>query len=40
MTSHHVTCHVTAMSCASSLSIKRKIKGNSKEKKYKIKKNR
>ena len=26
MTSHHVTCHVTAMSCASSLSLKRKIK--------------
>ena len=38
MTSHHVTCHVTAMSCASSSSIKRK--RNSKEKKYKIKKNR
>ena len=40
MMSHHVTCHVTTMSCASSLLIKRKIKGNSKEKKYKIKKNR
>jgi len=39
MTSHHVTCHVTAMSRASSLSIKRKRKRNSKEKKYKIKKN-
>jgi len=38
MTSHHVTCHVTAMSCASSLLIKRKRKRNSKEKKYKIKK--
>ena len=38
MTLHHVTCHVTAMSCASSLSLKRK--RNSKEKKYKIKKNR
>jgi len=38
MTSYHVTCHVTAMSCASSLSIKRK--RNSKEKKYKIKKNK
>jgi len=36
--SHHVTCHVTAMSHASSLSIK--IKRNSKEKKYKIKKTR
>jgi len=24
MTSHHVTCYVTAMSCASSLSIKEK----------------
>ena len=39
MTSHHVICHVTAMSCASSLLIKRKRKRNSKEKKYKIKKN-
>ena len=36
--SHHVTCHVTAMSCASSSSRKRK--RNSKEKKYKIKENR
>ena len=26
MTSHHVTCHVTVMSCASSLSLKRKRK--------------
>jgi len=39
MISHHVTCHVTAMSHASLLSIKRKRKRNSKEKKYKIKKN-
>jgi len=31
MTSHHVTFHVTAMSCASSLSLKRKRKQNSKE---------
>jgi len=37
--SYYVTCHVTAMSCASSSSIKRKRKRNSKEKKYKIKKN-
>ena len=28
MTSHHVTCHVTAMSRASSLSLKRKEKKN------------
>jgi len=40
MTSHYVTYHVTAMSCASLLSLKRKRKRNSKEKKYKIKKNR
>ena len=40
MTSHHVTCHVTAMSHAPSSLIKIKIKRNSKEKKYKIKKNR
>jgi len=39
MMSHHVTCHVTAMSCASSLSLKGKRKRNLKEKKYKIKKN-
>jgi len=26
MTSHHVTCHVTVMSCASSLSLKEKEK--------------
>ena len=32
MTSHHVTCYVTTVSHASSLSIKRK--KNSKEKKY------
>ena len=38
MTSHHVTFHVTAMSHAPSLLIKRK--RNLKEKKYKIKKNR
>jgi len=31
MTSHHVTCHVTSLSCASSLSFKEK-KRNSKEK--------
>ena len=36
MMSHDVTCHVTTMSRASSLS---KEKRNSKEKKYKIKKN-
>ena len=35
--SHHVTCHVTAVSCASSLS-KRKIKEKKKENQYKIKK--
>jgi len=35
MMSHHVTCHVTAVSCASSLS-KRKIK--EKENQYKIRK--
>ena len=40
MMSHHVTCHVTVMSCDSSSSLKRKRKRNSKEKKYKIKKNR
>ena len=34
MTSHHVTCHVTAMSRASSSLLKRKKKRNSKEKKY------
>jgi len=38
ITSHHVTCHVTTVSHASSSSIKRKRK--SKEKKYKIKKNK
>jgi len=36
MMSHHVTCHVTAVSCASSLS-KRKIK-KEKENQYKIRK--
>jgi len=35
MMSHHVTCHVTVVSCASSLS-KGKIKG--KENQYKIRK--
>ena len=40
MMSHHVTCHVTAMSGASSSFIKRKRNINSKEKKYKIKKNK
>jgi len=41
MMSHHVTCHVTAMSHASSLLLKEKEKRkrNLKEKKYKIKKN-
>ena len=34
---HHVTCHVTAVSCASSLS-KRKIKEKRKENQYKIRK--
>ena len=37
MTSHHVTCHVTAVSCASS-SFKRKRK--EKENSYKIRKNK
>jgi len=37
MTSHHVTCHVTVVSCASSLS-KRKIKEKRKENQYKIRK--
>ena len=37
MTSHHVTCHVTAVSHTSS-SSKRKIKEKRKEKKYKIRK--
>ena len=36
MTSHHVTCHVTAMPCASSLSLKRKIKIKIKIKSRKI----
>ena len=31
--SHHVTCHVTAMSCASSSSLKRKRKRNIKSRK-------
>ena len=35
MTSHHVTCHVTAVSCASSLS---KRKNKEKENQYKIRK--
>jgi len=37
MTSHHVTCHVTAVSCASLLS-KIKIKEKRKENQYKIRK--
>jgi len=37
MTSHHVTCHVTAVSCASS-SSKNKIKETRKENQYKIRK--
>ena len=37
MTSHHVTCHVTVMSCAS-LSSKRKNKEKEKENQYKIRK--
>jgi len=37
MMSHHVTCHVTAVSCAS-LSSKRKIKEKEKENQYKIRK--
>ena len=37
MTSHHVTCHVTVVSCASS-SSKRKIKEKRKENQYKIRK--
>jgi len=36
MTSHHMTCHVTVVSCASS-SSKRKIKEKIKENQYKIK---
>jgi len=35
--SHHVTCHVTVVPCASSLS-QRKIKEKSKENQYKIRK--
>ena len=35
--SHHVTCHVTAVSCASLL-FKRKIKEKRKENQYKIRK--
>ena len=37
MTSHHVTCHVTAMSRTPLSLIKRKRKRNSKEKKRNIK---
>ena len=37
MMSHHVTCHVTVVSCASLLS-KRKIKEKRKENQYKIRK--
>jgi len=37
MTSYHVTCHVTAVSCASLLS-KRKVKVKEKENQYKIRK--
>ena len=37
MTSHHVICHVTAVSCASLLS-KRKVKEKEKENQYKIRK--
>jgi len=37
MTSHHVICHVTAVSCASLLS-KRKVKEKEKEIQYKIRK--
>jgi len=37
MMSHHVTYHVTVVSCASSLS-KRKIKEKEKENQYKIRK--
>ena len=37
MTSHHVTCHVTAVSHAS-LSSKRKVKEKEKENQYKIRK--
>ena len=38
MTSHHVTCHVTVMSCASSSSLKGKIKRNSKKRNIKSRK--
>ena len=38
MTSHHVTCHVTAMSCASSLSLKRKRKEIQKKRNIKSRK--
>ena len=38
MTSQHVTCHVTAISCASSSSLKRKIKRNSKKRNIKSRK--
>jgi len=37
MMSHHVTCYVTAVLCASS-SFKRKIKKKEKENQYKIRK--
>jgi len=37
MMSHHVACHVTAVSCTSS-SSKRKIKEKRKENQYKIRK--
>jgi len=40
MISHHVTCHVTSLSHASSLFFKEKEKEIQKKKKYKIKKNR
>ena len=38
MTSHHVTCHVTAMSCASSLSLKEKEKEIQKKRNIKSRK--
>jgi len=43
MMSHHVTCHVTAMSCASSLSLKNKKKKEKeiqKKRNIKLRKNR
>jgi len=37
MKSHHVTCHVTSLSCAFFIVLKEKEKEKEKKKKYKIK---